>query len=88
MVIIGPSDAALRGSICTFYIKGIDHHQIALMLDETAGIMVRSGQHCVHSWFASRKVAGSVRLSFSFHNTKDEVECFIQELKKVVEVLS
>ena len=33
---------------------GLPAHDVALLLDEAAGVMVRSGQHCVHSWFADR----------------------------------
>lgn len=87
LTIIGPDDPRLRGGIVSFYIKGKDHHQIALMLDETAGICVRSGQHCVHSWFASRNIPGSVRASFYFYNTMEEVEIFVSNLKKVISVL-
>lgn len=85
--IIGPADPGLRGGIVSFYIPGIDHHQIALMLDESAGFLVRSGQHCVHSWFANQKIPGSVRASFYFYNTMEEVEAFIQSLKKVLSIL-
>jgi len=67
--IIGPADPTLRGGISTFYIKGIDSHRIALMLDQMANIMVRSGQHCVHSWFNYNNILGSVRASTYFYNT-------------------
>lgn len=87
LTIIGPEDPNLRGGIVSFYIKGKDHHQIALMLDETAGICVRSGQHCVHSWFASRNIPGSVRASFYFYNTLKEAETFVTNLKKIISIL-
>ena len=85
--IIGPSDPIERGGICSFYIPGKDHHQIALMLDETSKIMIRSGQHCVHSWFYAHQIPGSVRVSVYFYNTMNEAEVFIRELKKVVSIL-
>ena len=85
--IIGPADSKERGGITSFYIPGKDHHQIALMLDATAKIMVRSGQHCVHSWFADRKISGSVRSSVYFYNTIEEAETFVKELHKVLSVL-
>ena len=87
LTIIGPADPTLRSGIVSFYLKGKDHHQIALMLDETAGICVRSGQHCVHSWFNSRNIPGSVRASLYFYNTMEEVESFVNNLKKVISVL-
>lgn len=85
--VIGPSDSEKRGGIVSFYIPNKDHHQIAIMLDETAKIMVRSGQHCVHSWFNAKNIKGSVRASFYFYNTMEEAEIFVRELKKICFVL-
>lgn len=85
--IFGPADAALRGGIVTFTIDGIDSHRIALMLDQMQGIMLRSGQHCVHSWFHSRNIIGSVRASVYFYNTLDEVQLLVDNLHKVRKVL-
>lgn len=85
--LIGPADARLRGGIVSFYIEGIDSHRIALMLDQMAAIMVRSGQHCVHSWFNAHQIKGSVRASFYFYNTLDEASQFTANLKKILKVL-
>ncbi len=85
--LIGPADPRLRGGIFTFFIDKLDSHRIALMLDQMANIIVRSGQHCVHSWFNSRGVTGSVRASFYFYNTLDEVELFVANLRKIRKVL-
>jgi cysteine desulfurase/selenocysteine lyase len=81
--IIGPQDPALRSGILSFTIKGLDHHQIALLLDRMANIAVRSGQHCVHSWFNARGIKGSVRASLYFYNTNEEVKTFAETLKKI-----
>jgi cysteine desulfurase/selenocysteine lyase len=86
--LIGPQDPQLRGGIYSFNIVGVDPHQVALMLDETARIMVRSGQHCVHSWFDAHHLTGSARASFYFYNTADEVDLFVNQLKTVMTVLS
>ena len=86
--LIGPADPRLRGGVITFYIEGIDSHRIALMLDQMAGIMVRSGQHCVHSWFNSRQIKGSVRASVYFYNTLEEAELLVNNLKKIRKVLA
>ncbi len=84
--IIGPSDPVLRGGIVSFYIPGIDIHQIAVALDTAAGVQVRSGQHCVHSWFQARNIHGSVRASFYLYNTLAEVDVFVSAVKDVVSV--
>jgi cysteine desulfurase / selenocysteine lyase len=87
LTIIGPADPKLRGGIVTFTIEGIDSHRIALMLDQMANITVRSGQHCVHSWFNAHQIKGSVRASFYFYNTQDEAAFFVSNLIKIRKVL-
>jgi cysteine desulfurase/selenocysteine lyase len=87
LCLIGPEDAALRGSIISFYFDGIDSHHVALMLDQMAGILVRSGQHCVHSWFTAHHIQGSVRASVYFYNTQEEADLFVSSLKKIRKVL-
>jgi len=85
--LIGPEDPRLRGGLLTFYFEDLDSHRAAIMLDQMAGVMVRSGQHCVHSWFHSRGIAGSVRASFYFYNTLEEARIFVEALKKIRKVL-
>ena len=85
---IGPADPRLRGGIVTFYIEGIDSHRIALMLDQMANVQVRSGQHCVHSWFHARQIQGSVRASAYFYNTLDEAALLLNSLQKIRKVLA
>ncbi len=85
--IVGPHDAKLRGGIISFYIEKINVHQIALMLSEQ-NIMVRSGQHCVHSWFNAHHLKGTIRVSFYFYNTVGEIDIFVEKLKKIVDILS
>jgi cysteine desulfurase/selenocysteine lyase len=77
----------MRGGIVNFYFDGIDSHRVALMLDQMAGVMVRSGQHCVHSWFNSHQIKGSVRASTYFYNTLEEAEVFTSNLMKIRKVL-
>lgn len=85
--ILGPADPHLRGGIVTFTVDGIDSHRIALMLDQMANIQVRSGQHCVHSWFHAHQVPGSVRASLYFYNTLEEAQIFVTSLNKIRKVL-
>ena len=85
--LIGPPDPNLRGGIVSFYMEGVDSHQIALMLDQMGGIMVRSGQHCVHSWFHAHHLHSSVRVSLYFYNTQAEAQLFIENLKKIGKVV-
>ena len=84
---IGPKDPALRHGIVTFYIDGLDSHRVALMLDQMSAVMVRSGMHCVHSWFNARKLKGSIRASLYFYNTLEDAEKLITNLHKIQKVL-
>lgn len=85
--IIGPANPDDRGGIINFYHQKMASHEIALLLDKTYNIMVRSGRHCVHSWFNSRGVKDSVRASVYFYNTPDEAEYFVESLKKILKLV-
>jgi cysteine desulfurase/selenocysteine lyase len=84
--ILGPEAPGLRGGIVPFSIKGMKPHDIALMLDSNANIMVRSGQHCVHSWFAARGMDGSVRASLYLYNTREEADMFLEKLADIAKL--
>jgi len=83
--ILGPQDYKLRGGIVSFYTEAIDSHQIMILLSK-AGIAVRSGQFCVHSWFDANKIKDAVRASFYFYNTEEEAEKFVLEMKKIAKL--
>jgi len=85
--LIGPEDAEQRAGIFSFNIKGIDPHHVAVALDSSSNIMIRSGQHCVHSWFNAHKMDGSARASLYLYNTKEEAELFVAEIKKFAKYL-
>jgi cysteine desulfurase/selenocysteine lyase len=85
--IIGPQEPSKRGGIISFTVelpKGGDAHDIALVLDETENIEVRSGAFCVHSWFNYRKCEAAVRASLYMYNTEDEAKKFIDTLGKTI----
>ncbi|MGB0612377.1 MAG: aminotransferase class V-fold PLP-dependent enzyme, partial [Poseidonia sp.] len=86
--IIGPEDASQRGGICSILMDELPTHDVALLLDEAAGVMVRSGQHCVHSWFADKGLTqGSLRASAYFYNTEEDVKRFVDTLTEIVHTL-
>jgi len=86
--IVGPEDPTLRSGICSLLLKDLDAHDLSILLDESAGVMVRSGMHCVHSWFNARNLnQGSLRASSYFYNTEDEVRLFGETLAEIVPLL-
>jgi len=52
-----------------------------------ADIMVRSGQHCVHSWYADRKIEGAVRASLLFYNTARDIERFSEAFDRIMKLV-
>lgn len=85
--IIGPKNPELRSGIVSFNIKNMDPHEVAGMLDASANIMVRSGMHCVHSWFNAHNIKGSVRASLYIYNTEEEAKLLVEEVKKIIKVV-
>ena len=86
--LLGPPESVDRGGIFSFNLAGLDSHEIAMNLDETANIAIRSGMHCVHSWFNSRGINGSARASFYMYNTPAEADCFADALEETQRTLS
>jgi len=84
--IIGPEDPTYRGGICSILMGDLPSHDIAILLDEAADVMVRSGQHCVHSWFNARgHQNGSLRASAYFYNTEEDANLFADTFTEAVE---
>lgn len=85
--ILGTEDYKLRSGIFSFNTKNkMDFHEVALMLDSYANIMIRSGRHCVHSWFNENKIDGSARASFYLYNTEDEAKLFVEKLNEIMKM--
>jgi len=80
--ILGGLDPEKRSSIISFNIKGMHPHEISGILNES-NIMIRSGRHCVHSWFNANNLEGSARISLSVYNTEEECKRLIEEIKKI-----
>ncbi|HLC46368.1 MAG TPA: aminotransferase class V-fold PLP-dependent enzyme [Candidatus Nanoarchaeia archaeon] len=83
--ILGPEEPELRSGIVSFNVKNLDPHNVALMLD-AQNIMIRSGMHCVHSWFNANRLKGSARASLYLYNTPEEVDMMVEQMRKIVKL--
>jgi cysteine desulfurase/selenocysteine lyase len=83
--LLGPPDPHDRPSIFAFALEGIDPHDAAVFLDEGYDVMVRSGMHCVHSWYERRGLPGNVRASFYFYNDRHDVDTFVRGIEELLE---
>lgn len=81
--IMDPRDPSKRGGILSFNIDGYSAHDVAMIADHKENIMFRSGMHCAHSWFIDRGIEGSARPSFYIYNTPEEIEVFIDLIRKI-----
>jgi cysteine desulfurase/selenocysteine lyase len=83
--VLGPVDPDRRPSIFAFTVDGVDPNDVALFLDEGHHVMVRSGMHCVHSFYARRGLPGNVRASFYLYNDRHDADTFVRGLKELLE---
>ncbi|KUO43139.1 MAG: hypothetical protein APU95_01180 [Hadesarchaea archaeon YNP_N21] len=81
--VYGPAGVDRRGGVVSFNVKGLNHHELASMLDELAGIAVRSGQHCAQPTMRHLGVEGTVRASVHYFNLESEIERFVEVLKQI-----
>jgi len=75
-----------KTSVISFNVEGIHPYDIGTILDKL-GIAVRTGHHCAQPVMDYFKVPGTVRASFSFYNTKNEVDILVEGVKKAIQML-
>jgi cysteine desulfurase/selenocysteine lyase len=83
--LLGPANPADRPSVFAFALDGVDPHDAALFLDEGHGVMVRSGRHCVHSWYAEHGLDGNVRASFYLYSNDSDADRLIAGVRELLE---
>ncbi len=84
MRIIGT--AKNKTAVLSFVVHGIHPYDIGTLLDQM-GIAVRTGNHCAQPLIEQFNIPGTVRASFAVYNTKEEVDIFIEGLKKTLTML-
>jgi cysteine desulfurase/selenocysteine lyase len=77
-----------RIGVVSFTINGSHPHDVALMLDEAADIMVRSGHHCCMPLMTYLGLeAGTVRASLYLYNTMEEIDTFLTTVEEIAKVV-
>jgi len=76
-----------KTSVISFNLDGIHPYDVGTILDKL-GIAVRTGHHCAQPIMDFFKIPGTVRASFSFYNTKQEIDLLIEGVKKAKIMLS
>lgn len=85
--IYGNDDLSKRTAVISFNINGIHPYDIGTILDKL-GIAVRTGHHCAQPIMDFYCIPGTVRASFAVYNTFQEIDTFIEALKKAQIMLS
>jgi cysteine desulfurase/selenocysteine lyase len=70
-----------KTSVISFNIGNIHPYDIGVIIDKL-GIAVRTGHHCAQPVMDFFKIPGTIRASFAFYNTKEEIDIFVNAIKK------
>lgn len=76
-----------KASVISFNIEGIHPYDIGTIIDKL-GIAVRTGHHCAQPIMDFYQIPGTIRASFAFYNTKEEIDIFVGAVKKAQMMLS
>ena len=79
-------EAKKKTSVVSFTVDGIHPFDIGTLLDKQ-GIAVRTGHHCTQPLMDFYKIPGTIRASFAFYNTKEEIDTFIEAVEKSINML-
>ncbi len=75
-----------KTSVISFNIEGIHPYDIGTIIDKK-GIAVRTGHHCAQPIMDFYKIPGTIRASFAFYNTKEEIDTMVDAIKKAKAML-
>ena len=85
IIIYGP-DVSEKTAVISFNFEGLHSYDIGTLVDKM-GIALRTGHHCAQPVMKFYKIPGTVRASFSFYNTKEEIDVMIKALERAVNML-
>lgn len=76
-----------KAGILSFVLKGAHPHDIGTILDRE-GIAIRAGHHCTQPVMERFGVPATARASFSFYNTREDVEALVKGVQKVIQLFN
>jgi cysteine desulfurase/selenocysteine lyase len=76
-----------KTSVISFNIEGIHPYDVGTIIDKL-GIAVRTGHHCAQPIMDFYQIPGTLRASFAFYNTKEEIDALVEAVKKAKLMLS
>ena len=76
-------NAPKKSGVLSFLVRDIHPYDLGMMLDKL-GIALRTGHHCAEPLIDRLGVQGTIRASFALYNTKEEIDIFIDALKRVI----
>ena len=82
--IIGEAES--KAGVLSFIVEGLHPFDVGTLLDQL-GIAVRTGHHCTQPLMNFFEIPGTIRASFAFYNTKDEVDKLINGLERALSML-
>ncbi|MDP2059948.1 MAG: aminotransferase class V-fold PLP-dependent enzyme, partial [Flavobacteriaceae bacterium] len=75
-----------KTSVISFNLEGIHPYDVGTILDKL-GVAVRTGHHCTQPIMDYYKIPGTVRASFAFYNTLEEIDLLVEAVKKAKQML-
>jgi cysteine desulfurase/selenocysteine lyase len=80
-------DTVRKAAVISFNVNSIHPFDVGTILDKQ-GVAVRTGHHCTQPLMEHFCIPGTIRVSFAFYNTVEEVDVFIAALEKAIKMLS
>jgi cysteine desulfurase/selenocysteine lyase len=76
-----------KAAVLSFVVEGVHPHDVGAVLDDE-GIAIRAGHHCAQPLMRRLGLSATARASFSFYNTRDEVDALVCGLQRVQAVFA
>ena len=87
ITLYGNDDLSKRTAVISFNLQNIHPYDVGVILDQL-GIAVRTGHHCAQPIMDFYCIPGTVRASFAVYNTFEEIDIFVEAVKKAQKMLS